>query len=95
MADRGCQMDEDLLKMAEELLKEYGVLDFWWVVPALVGAIVWIWKKSAAYGDLDLVSELKQGSVKPKQDDVINWRLIPLMIAAIIAIIVLTKYLRG
>lgn len=87
-------MDE-LHKVIEEFLKEHKLLDFWWIVPALGGAILWIWKKSTAYGDLDLVSELKQGSGKPMQDDVINWRLIPLMIAAIIAIIVLTKYVWG
>ena len=53
----------ELIKQISELGDRFWwIFEYWWVIPALISAVVWVGKTSRSYGDLDLVSELKQGS---------------------------------
>jgi hypothetical protein len=64
---------EDLEAIAEsiaELMKNYSwILDYWWLIFALIGTIVWIWRKATSYGDLDLIDTPDKASVYSSETD--------------------------
>ena len=55
----------ELIRQVSELGDRFSwSLQYWWTIPAFISAVVWVWKKSRSYGDLNLVSELEQGKTK-------------------------------